>query len=143
VAERPNYAEIEHTADVGVELVAADLPSAFGKTAAAMFDLISRLDGVGEGWRKTVEVESRDGDLENLLVRWLTELLYVHESEGVLLSRFDVRSLEQGRIVADVAGEPYDPARHYLGVEIKAATYHNLVLSESPSGYRVRVIFDV
>jgi len=40
MAERPRYSEIEHTADVGLELTAPDLESAFGLTAASMFDLI-------------------------------------------------------------------------------------------------------
>jgi SHS2 domain-containing protein len=142
VAERPSYTEIEHTADVGIELEAADLPQAFERAAAAMFDLISDLDRVGSGWRRSVHVEGRAGDRENLLIRWLTELLFLHESERVLLSSFTVRALSSVSVEADVAGEPIDREKHALKVEIKAPTYHDLALEEVPSGWRVRVIFD-
>lgn len=142
MAVRPRYTEIEHTADVGVELVAGDLTAAFETAAAAMFDMMCRLDLVADDWRRTVEVEARRDDLENLLVRWLSELLYVHESAGVLLSRFEITSLEDGRLVADVAGERIDTARHPVGIEIKAPTYHDLLIDESQEGFRVRVIFD-
>jgi SHS2 domain-containing protein len=134
--------EIEHTADVGIELEAPDLPAAFERTAAAMFDMISDLDRIGSGWCRSVRVTGREGDLENLLIRWLAELLFLHESERVLLSSFDVRSVGRRALEAEVAGERIDRERHALKVEIKAPTYHDLVLRETASGWRVRVIFD-
>ena len=142
MAVRPKYIEIEHTADVGIELVARDLVGALEAAAAAMFDMVCRLDLVADDWRKTLTVEAREDDLENLLVRWLTELLYIHHSERVLLSRFEVVSLEGSRLVADVGGERIDAAKHPVGMEIKAPTYHDLLIDESRDGFRVRVIFD-
>jgi SHS2 domain-containing protein len=142
VAERPSYREIEHTADVGVEIEAPGLPAAFERIAAAMFDMVSDLDQIGSGWRRHVRVGGRRGDLEHLLVRWLTELLFLHESEHVLLSTFRVDRVGADAVEAEVAGERYDPARHALKIEIKAPTYHDLAIEETPSGWRVRVIFD-
>lgn len=142
MAERPRYDEIEHTADVGFELVAPDLRSAFEAAAAAMFDLICDLDTVGDGVRRTVRVTAREGDLENLMIRWLTELLYLFDSEGLLLSRFDVRSVEGGAVEAEIGGEARDTARHALKADIKAATYHELTVRRTDAGWVVRVIFD-
>lgn len=142
MAKRPEYHEIEHTADVGMELTAPDLTTALERSAAAMFDMICDLASVGDSWRSIVSVESRDGDLQNLLVRWLTELLYVHGTERVLLGGFAVRLLGDGRIKADITGERIDPARHTVRLEIKAVTYHGLVIEETEAGWTVRVIFD-
>jgi SHS2 domain-containing protein len=142
MAERPTYDEIEHTADVGVALSAPDLRSAFELAAASMFDLMCDLDSVGASWRREVRVDGRDGDLENLLIRWLAELLYIFETEHVLLSTFAVARFESGVVEALVAGEPYDAARHAVKIEIKAATYHDLRIEETDDGWRVAVIFD-
>ncbi len=150
MAERPHYTEIDHTADVGVELRARDLVSAFERTAACMFDLICPLDGVGSGWSRRLTVEGRPGDLEHLMIRWLSELLYTSTSEEVLLSRFKIEELNvEGRgvgggshIVALVHGERIDAGRHAVRVEIKAPTYHSLRVEETPEGWLVRVIFD-
>ena len=114
MAGRPSYNEIEHTADVGMELEAADLKDAFELAAASMFDLMCDLDSVRHSVCRTVRVRARDADLENMMVRWLTELLYVFESEGLLVMYFDIRRLESDLIEAGVAGEPYDPVRHAL-----------------------------
>ena len=142
VTKRPDYREIEHTADVGLELEAPDLRAAFELAAASMFDLICNLDGVGDGVRRTVRTRARDADLENMMVRWLTELLYVFESERLLLSGFNVVKLGDGVIEADVAGERYDPARHALKTEIKAVTYHDMIVEDVGGDWHVRVIFD-
>ena len=142
MAERPDYREIEHTADVGLELEAPDLKAAFELAAASMFDLMCDLDSVGDDVRRTVRIQARDDDLENMMVRWLSELLYVFESEGLLLSGFDVTKLESDVIEADVAGERYDPARHAFKTELKAATYHELAVDVVEGVWFVRVIFD-
>jgi SHS2 domain-containing protein len=142
LARRPIYREIEHTADVGFELTAPDLTSAFESAAAAMFDLICDLDTIGSMVRRTVRASARAGDREGLMVRWLSELLYVLAAEGLLLSEFDVRELSDGMIEASVAGEPLDLDRHALRTDIKAATYHDLAVEQSDVGWVVRVIFD-
>jgi len=142
MVERPTYDEIEHTADVGVALSAPDLRSAFELAAASMFDLMFDLDSIGSSWRREIRVEGREGDLENLLIRWLAELLFIFGTERVLLATFAVARLEDGVVEALVVGEPYDAARHAVKVEIKAATYHELTIEETDGGWTVRVIFD-
>ena len=140
MGEGPAYREIEHTADVGVELTAPDLPSAFERAAAAMFDLVCDLDSIGDSWRGAVRVSGLD--LQNLMVRWLAELLFLSESEGVLLSQFTVERLDGLALEASVAGERFDRARHAVRVEIKAPTYHGLRIDQADGGWLVRVIFD-
>jgi len=142
MAERPDYREIEHTADVGLELEAPDLKAAFELAAASMFDLMCDLDGVGGDVCRTVRIRARDGDLENMMVRWLTELLYVFESEKLLLSGFDVTKLTSDTLEAEVVGEQFDPGHHAFKTELKAATYHDLAVDQTDSGCFVRVIFD-
>ncbi len=150
MAERPHYTEIDHTADVGIELRSHDLVSAFEHTAACMFDLICRLDEIGSGWSRRVTVVGRRGDLEHLMVRWLSELLYLFTSSRILLSRFTIEELDvegrggmsESRIVALVHGERMDEDRHNVRVEIKAPTYHSLRIEETPEGWVVRIIFD-
>ncbi len=142
MAERPDYREIEHTADVGLELEAPDLKAAFELAAASMFDLMCDLDGVGGDVRRTVRIRARDADLENMMVRWLNELLFVFESEIVLLSGFDVTKLTSDTLEAEVVGEQFDPGRHAFKSELKAATYHDLAVNQIEGVWFVRVIFD-
>ncbi len=146
MAERPEYTEIDHTADVGMALTADGVEAAFEKAAACMFDLVCDLDTIGDGWRGEVRVEARAEDLQNMMVRWLSELLYVFESKRVLLSSFRITEMDKGgiraEIRAEIAGEPIDLEKHAIKTELKAATYHDLRIEEDEGSWAVRVIFD-
>jgi SHS2 domain-containing protein len=49
---------------------------------------------------------------------------------------------EPGALVAEVAGEPVDPARHQFRMDVKAATYHQVQVRRNAE-WRARVILDV
>ncbi len=155
MADRPEYTEIEHTADVGIALRAPDMISAFEGAAAAAFDLMCDLDRVAPEASFELSVEGRPGDLEHLMVRWLSELLYLYSSEGVLLSEFEILELREHGIfdgdeggnaasllTARVRGERFDARRHQMKTELKAPTYHQLVVERTGDGWSVRIIFD-
>ncbi len=147
---RPEYTEIEHTADVGMTFRAPDIRSAFAGAAAAAFDMMCDLDSVASGASFEIRVEGRPDDLEHLMVRWLSELLYLYSSEGVLLSEFDILELKGvgasegvgSLLTARVRGERFDATRHQMKTELKAPTYHQISVERPDDEWSVRVIFD-
>jgi len=139
---RPEYREIEHTADVGFELDAPTVSAAFEAAALAMFDLMVDLTSVASRRTDTIEVSGTTGDLENLMVRWLSELLFLHERDGIAVRSVTVRDVDRNAIAAEIGGEPIDPSKHAVRAEIKAATYHDLVVRTEGGRWFVRVIFD-
>ena len=106
-----------------------------------MFSILASLPEVGE--TEAVRVEAEAEDREGLLVAWLSELLYKHETERLILCKFSVTELEEKKIRGEARGEKIDPARHDLGREIKAVTYHQLSVRETEGNWIAEVIFDV
>jgi SHS2 domain-containing protein len=139
---RPAYREIEHTADVGFELVATSRREAFEAAGLALFDLMVDVTTVGASWSGSASADGVPGDDENLMVRWLSELIFLRESEGILVRGIDVVRFDGSRVEAKLEGERFDPARHAVRTDIKAATYHDLVVRAGEEGFHVRVIFD-
>lgn len=129
--------EIDHTADVGIRVYGSDPRELFEGAAAGMFGLIADLSGV----RPTGEVEVRvaSDDLRGLFVAWLSELLVLHETQNILLCRFEVR-LEGLSLDGKAWGERIDKGRHELKLAIKAVTYHRLTVD--PEKGVAEVIFD-
>jgi len=80
---------------------------------------------------------------EELLVAWLSELIYLFEVEGVLFSRFDIAGLGEKKLKAACFGERIDPRRHDIKTGVKAATYHMLRVEQGEDGCRVQVLFDI
>src|SRR5256885_13017328 len=76
------YEEIEHTADVGIRAYGSTLNELFANAAEGMFSLIADLDSVKPVG--AVEVLLAAEDVETLLLRWLSELLYIHETQHLL-----------------------------------------------------------
>ena len=65
-------------------------------------------------------------------------LLYAFETEKLLLAEFDLR-LNGNQLTATCRGEPMDTSRHQMDHEVKAITYHNLHVKQSPAGWHAEV----
>jgi len=132
------YEELDHTADVGIRAHGASLDELFAAAAAGMFSLVAdlrKVRAVGE-----VEVRVKADDLEALMVRWLSELLFLHETQRLLLKEFDVR-IAGTSLEARARGEAIDKKRHELKLNIKAVTYHRLRIDRKAG--LAEVIFDI
>jgi protein archease len=137
------YEFFAHTADVGAVVRGATLPRLFENASRALAELICDPRTVRPRRRLPIEVEG--SGLEDLLVRWLSELLVLHETRGWLFSSFEVARVDRSRLRARgvARGEPFDPARHLPRREVKAVTYHQIRLVRGRSAWRVRLVFDV
>jgi len=132
------YEIAEHTADIMVRCYGKTLEECFENAAYALFDQIS--DAAAVKRVLTFDVTAEGDDPESLLYAFLSELLFIHDSESVLLSEFRVR-FEGGRVRCEAKGERIDTKRHRMRSGVKAITYHMLsVDANEPS---VTVIFDV
>ena len=142
---KKNYELIEHTADVGIRVQGVSLKELFTNAARSMFDIIAqvkplkRLDAKRPA--KTIAVEQRGGNVEELFVNWLNELLSLSSAKEVIFSEFIIRSISKNDLFAAVSGYA---SREYKSLkEIKAATYHQLKVARTGKGWKAEVIFDV
>jgi len=142
-AGRRGYEFFEHTADVGALVRGVTLGRLFENAALAMCDLACDRGTVRP--RRRLAIAVRGDGLEDLLVRWLSEILYLQETRRWLFSAFRVARVDRVRCAARGVGlgEPYDEARHPRPREIKAVTYHQLRVIRGRSAWRVRLVFDV
>ncbi|MBL7072164.1 MAG: archease [Candidatus Omnitrophica bacterium] len=135
-----NYKQIPHTADVAALIRGNNLPKLFENAAYAMFDLMADLNGLVCTNTQRIEVEA--SDTESLLIAWLNEVLYAGYKKSVLFYEFNIVSLYNNKLIADVKGQMIEEDdRIKLG--IKAATYHDVVIKETIMGYEVAIVFDV
>jgi len=135
------YKTFAHTADLGVRVFGQTCEEIFANAAYALFDLLTDLDRVKENLSYPLRVEA--ADQEDLLIRWLGELLFLCESRGYLFKRFSIAHLDQNSIQAVAYGEKFDPNRHEFKTEIKAVTYHQVEIKKGNKKWVGRVIFDL
>ena len=131
---------LEHTADAGVIAHGADMKEAFANAAKGLFSLMIELDDVAEVVHRDIAVAAPDR--ESLLVAWLNELIYLFDTENILLKRFDINRLDNTSLKARGYGEKVARGRHKLKLGVKATTYHMLKIDEN-NGVSVQVLFDI
>lgn len=135
------FSYFEHTADVGLLAKAPDLNNLFADAARALFALI--VEDPGDIRPETeIALELEGTEVDYLLFDWLNELLFRFETEHLLLADFEVNVRDDG-LTAVARGEPLDAERHQLAHEVKAITYHQLEVKQTPEGWQARVIVDI
>ncbi len=131
----------EHPADLGLEARADSLAELFEALGEGLAEQICPPSTVRPAKAASVEVEA--DDLEALLVDFLSALLRLFDLQRFLIRRVQVRRIEHNSVSAAAFGEDYDPARHELGAEVKAVTYHQLSVAREGDRWTGRVLLDV
>ncbi len=132
-----NFEEIEHTADWAYRVRGENLAQLFMQAACGLYSLVGmELVPGSRSWR---EIQLKGLDRESLLVAWLNELLYLHESEGLGFEEIEIQLLDETSLRARALGAP---AQQWLK-DVKAVTYHNLAILETESGLEVTLVLDV
>lgn len=158
------YEQIEHLSDVGLRAYGKSLEELFENAGEGMFSIMCDLAKVSPLSRREIDIVERENvSVEQLLIAWLENLLYLFEVEKMLFSSFKVHSVKvqsdksnkdgregdekskEARVKAEIFGEKIDFTKHEIIVAIKAPTYHTLeVKRDSLSGSWVaNVIFDI
>ncbi len=132
---------LEHPADMGIEASGADLSEAFRQAAFGLVSIVVDPSTLQPSVEKEISIEGSDA--ENLLVQWLSEILYLYDGEDYLVSDIQVVELSPKKLRARLYGEFVDEGKHRLRMDVKAITYHQLSVGQGPGGSTVRVFLDI
>lgn len=136
------YELINHTADLGVKVKGRKLADLFSNAGYAMFDLI--LEEITQlRSRQSLDIKIPGGEIEDILVNWMRELLGKFNLDGLAFKQFNVERVDESGLEAVVEGEKIDPSRHSLKTEIKAVTYHGIKIHKKNNLWEAQVIFDI
>jgi SHS2 domain-containing protein len=132
---------LEHPADMGLEVWGPDLIEVFKLAALGLTSIVVDPESIGARERRTVNLKGSDN--ENLLVRWLSEILYLYDGEGFLVSDIDIKSLHDSVLEAVLNGENAHIGNHQFRVDVKAVTYHQLKIVFEKGVWTARVFLDI
>lgn len=136
-----NYKILDHTADLCIRVYGDSLENLLINAGKAMMDLITNREIVRNSKEITINIHAETE--EELLVKWLQEILYIHEVKKMVFKNFKVQLKNKRLATCKAYGEIIDKERHELYSEIKAVTYHNLKITHSKDKFRVDIIFDI
>jgi SHS2 domain-containing protein len=132
------YRIIEHTADTGIEAAGRTLEELFANAALGMTEIIFGPCVIAG--KESVNIDLEGTDSENLMVRWLSEVLH-YARQGYLFTGLNVDKIEGNRLRA--SGTAIKDPKIPIKTEVKMVTYHGLKIEKGNKGYKARIIFDV
>lgn len=129
-------------ADAAFQVEAETLEELFVLSAQATFATMVNWETVKPSGK--VEISLSAPKLDDLLFKWLAELIYLKDVDAQLFSKFDVSISQNGeyRLKGKAWGEKIDPSRQELRTDVKAVTYHMFELKKTEKGYFARVVLD-
>jgi SHS2 domain-containing protein len=133
---------LDHTADLKFRAVGGSFEEALAEAAKALTYAIAGDSEINPAIEREFEIKIHKPQI--LVHDFLQELIYLFSTEELLFSEFELVLKESlgYKLTAKLGGEKYDPKRHHLEREVKAATYHDLVAEERDGKWVVEVICD-
>lgn len=129
---------IEHTADLALELRAGSEAELLAEGARALVELLTEGARVEADGRRRLDVQALDGP--DRLVQWLNEILLLATVDGFLARGSEIE-LNGAGLSALLLGR--ERGWDLLRREVKAVTWHDLVLEQRDGAWFARIVIDV
>ncbi|MFH0912425.1 MAG: archease [Patescibacteria group bacterium] len=137
---------IDHPADTGIEVWADTLPELFELAVQGLMNTaVVHPQAIIDSQQKIITATGND--LPELMINFLSEFLYLIDTENFVIARCRVAELQTKipplNIQAAVGGEIFDSQRHSSATDIKAITYHQMIIEQSGNQWHAKIIFDI
>lgn len=138
----PDHFELlEHTADIGIRAHGYTRDNLFLQAAIAVQAVA--LDAAAVEPRAMYPLEATGEDRDSLMVNWLNEVIYHLDGARVAFHHFVITQMADTFITAEGWGEPRDAERHPVRLAVKAATYHQLRITQSGDRWQAEIYLDI
>ena len=155
------YRELDHTADILLEISGNSIHELFCEAARALMDVLyppthnvknSSTNIALTTVPITVSIDAKDSwsndvnskyrEYEHLVQAFLSELLFLTETEYLVFLEFDI-AITKTKVSGTVRGVPFDPLLHSGGIGVKGISYYDLAITKAQSGYHLSIIYDI
>ena len=134
----PWHRFLDHTSEITLHVGAADWPGLLAEAGRGLTELLLRgAVQTADGEWRPLEVSSHDR--ESLLVDWLNEIVFVAETGLWVPVEIEIEDVSEIHLKARARGVTVEVPPSL----VKAATFHDLHVRDSPDGLEAEVILDV
>lgn len=138
------YKFLDHTADIGIEVIAPDLKQAFIEAIFGLLELIFNKSfkefDIKNGF-EILEIESND--LESLFVDTLNEILFLIDSRKIIPLKPEIIVMSNNTLKLKYNPMNFDYSKFPVQMYVKAVTYHQLEINQSNELTTIKFYLDV
>ncbi len=134
------YELIDIAGDVGLRITGDSIEELFINAGKGLYSLITEPSTIEAIETKTIEIKA--DSIEELLVSFLNEIIFLFDAYGFLGKKIDV-SIHDFTLRAKIEGEYFNPDKHEGKLLLKAATYHDLKIEKEDGKFSAQIVFDI
>lgn len=142
---KKGYEFLDHISDVQARCWGPNLMEAFSQAALSLFDTITDINKIDKKILRLIQITAEDK--ESLLFDFLSEFLYIFDTENLIFSEIKVINIDESQdgymLNAQVKGDFFDSEKYTSGIEVKAITYSYMKIEEKKNKTIIEVIFDI
>jgi SHS2 domain-containing protein len=137
------YKFLEHTADVKFQAFGNSLEQIFEQAFLALKETITKNEKIQCKIKKAIKIKG--DDLENLLYKFLEEILFLLDSENFISSEVTkieiIKHKDKFELKAKILGDLANNCK--LNNDVKAITYNNMFVKQEKRKWICQVVLDV
>ncbi len=137
------YEYLEHTGDLKFRALGGNLEEAFTNAALAMINYITDVETVHPEVVKVIDISAEN--LEALLYTWLEEFLVLLDSEFFLphkITEVNITEINGGYELRGLIKGDENRGQYRVSA-VKAATYNDMEIKKSKSGWEITAVVDI
>ncbi len=132
------YQFLEHTADIKFKAYGKTLSEVLENSVLAISNYLSRGSSIKPKKGKIIEVSGTD--IESLFYNFIDELIYLLDVENFVVAKAKI-TIRGNNLRAELFG---DSASNYKDLDhIKAATYAEMHVKKTKTGWEAQAVLDV
>lgn len=137
------FLEAIATADLAFEAEGKTETEVFAESAQALTSAM--VDPATVKQIRKMEINFKAANLPDLLYDFLSEIVAVKDSDGLLFSKYQIKLAKNDKykLSATCFGEEINPETQDLRDDVKAVTKHKFFLEKTEDGFKAQVILDV
>ncbi len=138
------YKFFPHTADIIFEAYGSTLEKVFENSGLAVEAIMVEIDTITS--KEDFDIFLETDSTENLLYDFLSELIFIKDTEGLLFNKFQVTIIHKNKkheLIAKCHGERIDKIKHGLLNDAKAITMHEFEIKQEKDKWISRVLVDI
>ena len=132
-----HWQELDHTADLAIKVCGTNLEELFAASAQGLCSLAFEPGSLQAQGHFDIKLSA--SDCESLLIDWLNELLYLSEKHNVTFLEFNFHSISHTELDASVGATCISLTKQI----IKAATFHNIEITQQRNTLNTEIVFDI
>ncbi|MDR2856084.1 MAG: archease [Methanomicrobiales archaeon] len=151
------YRELDHTADILLEVTGASIHELFCEAARALMDILYPPRVPSSSVQRShivslpieVYIDTENEELhgsyalyELLLQAFLSEILFLTETEYLVFSSFDIM-VKKSHVSGMGHGVLFDEMVHGGGIGVKGISYSDLAIRKKNDEYILTIIYDI